>query len=337
MSICLSHISADHILEALALSQQDLEPISASDPSMFSANTEEALRILSDSELALDTPINLLVGNARALRHSRDVIAHVWMTSLPDGSILKIDEELYVCSAEFCLLQQANELHMINLCQMLGRFLSTKVPIKDIDGSEKFVDRPPLTNEEQILTFLSHIGKAPGAAALRSALRWTAAGAASPQEVNLQLALTLPPTYGGFSLPKPIMNYCVTLSDKSKQLYDHESIRIDLCWPSIRKGLEYQGKEHGNQLGEDYARYLAAESEGYHLWFVAAEQLASAPQMDFIARTLARKLRKNTKRSVWPKEQDVKRLLDILTGHAIPARHEKSRWRRPKGSGMVFI
>ena len=330
MSICLSHLSADHMLEYLASIQRELEPASPAAPHQFGADPLEIELLFKENYAADGDSIDVLVLDPSHMRHLPDVNVHVWQSPLPEGALLNVDENLYVVSPEFCLLLQANELHLINLCQMLGRYLAVRVPRVQEDGTEVFVDRAPLTNEESLRAFLRSVEGAPGSVALREAMRWTCSGAASPQEVNLQLALTLPPAYGGFGLKKPIMNFKVELSSEARKLYDCECIFIDLCWPDIHEGLEYQGADHEKQLGADYARALAADCEGYRLWFVAKEQLSSAAQMDYLARRLARRLRKSLKKSAWPTLEQVQRLLDILGGHVIPKKHERARWRTPK-------
>ena len=330
MSICLSHLSADRILEALALEGRELEPASVKDKHTFTANPQEIDALVNDEFALTGEAIDVLVFDSTLARQLPDVNVHVWQAPLPEGALKCIDEGLYISSPEFCLLQQANELHLVKLCQMLGRYLSTKVPRIQDDGSTKYIDRKPLTSEESLSAFLRAVGSVKGSAALKEAMRWTCPGAASPQEVNLQLVMTLPPCYGGFGLKKPVMNYEVELSPKARELYDREVIRIDLCWPAVHEGLEYQGKEHGSQLGADYARCLAADLHGYRLWYVAAEQLASPAQLDYLARKLARRLRKNLKFAAWPSLEDVGKLLKILGGGATTRQRKLKPWRRPR-------
>ena len=114
-------------------------------------------------------------------------------------------------------------------------------------------------------------------------MTYTCDMAASAPETSLQLALSLPPELHGMGLVQPTMNYEVELSTAARRLYSREPIRIDLCWRRAKFGLEYQGEDHGAQLGDDYARWFAAREMQYELWFVAKEQLecdSDAPHRD---------------------------------------------------------
>lgn len=92
-----------------------------------------------------------------------------------------------------------------------------------------------------------------------------------------------------------------------------ERCYIDVCWPGIDMGLEYQGEDHGEQLGEDYARYYALDELGYQVFYVAKEQLRSADQMLYIAAKVARKLKARPGRTGWPEKDNLQMLLDLLT------------------------
>ncbi|MDO4798316.1 MAG: hypothetical protein Q4A01_09910, partial [Coriobacteriales bacterium] len=124
-------------------------------------------------------------------------------------------------------------------------------------------------------------------------------------------------------------------------------IRIDLCWPQALFGLEYQGDKHGNQLGQDYARWFAAREEGYELWFVAKEQLESAVQMMQIGREVAKRIGCNVDMGLWPTEGELQDLLDTLAGRKHPKpvsyserrrrRTKKQRWRRAYARSRTHV
>lgn len=328
MSICLCYSTADKVLEQLAKEKHELEPVSGSKLFEFTANSDEAREVLGKYLDGRELPVELLVGKKNERRANKTVVTHFYSGNLPDGAILRIDESLYIVSPEYCLLEHALELNLVNLCMMLGRYLATKTPDKDDMGKAYLRDREPLTSQEDLYAFIAAMKGHHGVAALRAALRWTAEGAASPQETNLQLALTLPSSYGGFGLRMPQMNYEVELEGKALALYsDHESIRIDLAWPESGMGLEYQGREHGETLGEDYARCLAAHDRHYELWYVAKEQLSDPVQMDYIARLVARRTGKSINEDTWPTQSEVSWLLSVLGGQTIPALGTCFSWR----------
>ena len=316
MSICLCNLSADVALEALAKEGRELEP-AETDTSAFVGDTKAVASALGDFADRLPRPLDVLLGSAKERRTSHDVACHVWQSSLPKGGVLRVHDGLYVTSPELTLLHQAFQLHQVNLCQMLGRYLGTWTPT---DGGQE--ERAPLTTLESLDGFLKSIKGVRGLHNLRLAMAYTCEAAASAPETTLQLVMSLPPELHGFNLPFPVMNYKVNLSTLGQRLCDKESIRIDLCWPNIKYGLEYQGEEHGQTMGEDIGRWYAARSEGYELWYVAKEQLASSMQMDYIGREVARRLGVVVNEDLWPTQGQLQDLLDLLLGrtHAVPLR-----------------
>lgn len=328
MSICMSHKSADAMLEMLSQSGCAYESVSASNLRAFSANMdeiEEAIGVYSTSEL----PIQLLVGHHNDRRSNVLADTHTVSFNLPDGAIMRVDEGIYTVSPELCLLQQASELHIINLCQMLGRFMATKA--SSYKNESDLVDRRPLVSVHALEDFMRAVPHARGIGALREALRWTAPAAASPQETNLQLALTLPGYYGGFSLAMPAMNRRVKLKGvAAKLLKGHRFFHPDLSWPDFKVGCEYQGSKHKEQLQEDCSRALAADAMGYELWYLTSEQLYSADHMDYIARKIAARIGKRINEKTWPSLERLDWLLSVLKGRVVPKPGERFAVRKSR-------
>lgn len=327
MSVCLCNLSADVILERSAQEELELTPASP-DASEFSVDpilVGDGLGTLAE---VLPHPVELLVCSPKKRRRMPNTACHLWKGPLPKNGILSLCEGVYISSPEFTLLQQANQLHQANLCQMLGRHLGTWTPTNDSpDGQD---ERAPLTSLESLDKFLAGVGQAHGTNNLRLAMAYTCEAAASAPETSFQLALCLPPELHGLNLPQPIMNYEVELSTEAKRLYPHETIRIDLCWRHKKFGIEYQGEGHGNQLGSDCARWFAAREMGYELWSVAKEQLESAVQMKHIAREVVKRIDADVDEGLWPTDAELQDLLDILVGrkHSAPVGYNELRRRK---------
>lgn len=324
MSICLCGLSADAMLELAAQNGMELEPASP-DLSTFSADPVHAAKVLNKYADQLPNPLEILVGDAKQRRRASSLTCRVWNGNMPSGNVYSVGDGLYVTSPELTLLQQANQLHQANLCQMLGRYLGTWTPKASAPNGQ--AERAPLVTFDSLNEFMHTAGNLRGTNTLRLAMTYTSEGAASAGETSLQLALCLPPQLHGMNLPLATMNYKVDLSARAQKLHPHDSIRIDLCWRQEHFGLEYQGKEHGTQLGADYARWFAAREEDYELWFIANEQLESAAQMGHIGREVARRLSLNADTRIWPTESELQELLDILAGkkHPKPVSYRKLR------------
>jgi hypothetical protein len=327
MSICLCNLSSDKALEVVAHKELEITPASP-DPSLFSVDDDLLSEALDKLGEPLPSPMEFLVGSAQKRLHSRGVSCHVWKGPLPKGGVVSLADGVYVSSPEFTLLQQSTQLHQASLCKMLGRYLGTWSPIIDDAGGQG--KRAPLTTFESLTGFLSGVNNVLGCNNLRLAMAYTCENAASAPETALQLALSLPPELYGLQIMQPIMNYEIDLSSAAQKLYPHATIRMDLCWPHKRFGLEYQGEGHGNRLGQDFARWLAARMEGYELWFVAKDQLESAAQMMYLGREVAKRIDFEVDEILWPSESELQDLLDILNGkkHLGPIRYREMRERR---------
>lgn len=329
MSICLCNLTADTLLEHFARHRRELE-LASPDPRSFRADVGKVSEVLADQMDELPRPLDVLVGSFNNRRVATGVACHMWKGPLPKNSIFMVEEGLYITSPELTLLQQATQLHQARLCQMLGRYLGTWTPDRNSQTGQQ--SRAPLTSLESLQSFLRGMHRIHGMGNLKFAMAHTCEGAASAPETSLQLALTLPPELYGLDLPQPIMNYEEELSSYARKLYPHETIRIDLCWRAERFGLEYQGEEHGNQLGEDYARWFAAREERYELWFVAKEQLENAAQMNHIGHEVAKRLGIDINSKLWPADHELEELLDVLNGkgHPKPLGYKELRQRRSK-------
>lgn len=333
MSVCLSHHSADIALEIIAQGKLEIDPATP-DPSTFVAESAVVENALGDFADKLPKPIDVIVDSAKRRRHMPNVVCHVWNGSMPQNSVFAVDEGLYVSSPEFMLAQQSSQLHQASLCKLLGRYVGIWSPLKGKSGEQ--CKRAPMTSLRALDSFLSKAGRFRGKDNLRLAMAYTCEGAASAPETSLQLALCLPPELHGLNLAQPIMNYEVGLSTTARLMYPADYIRIDLCWHDKRFGMEYQGEEHGNQLGADYARWFAAREEGYELWFVAKEQLESAQQMLHIGGEVAKRIDSAVDMITWPTEDELQELLDILGGrkHPKPLANTELRARRKSARAL---
>ncbi len=174
MSICLSNLSADIVLEHIAQSKVEIGPASP-DPSSFVADPAAVESVLGDFADKLPRPIDVVVNDAGRRRHAADVACHVWNGSLPRNSVFALSEGLYVSSPEFTLAQQSSQLHQAVLCQLLGRYLGTWSPKEGAPKGQ--CARAPLTSFEDIKAFLAEAGRFRGKDNLKLAMAYTCEGA----------------------------------------------------------------------------------------------------------------------------------------------------------------
>lgn len=310
MSICFAGLTADRILRNLRQQREtDLVGTSSQALCRCTSDHQTARKVATEFGIPSTDHIEILVGSSNSRHAAQSHTAHLWTGVPPEGSLLVYEKDVYLPTPCFCLLLQARELGLIQLCQMLGFYMGTE---QITTSSGERITLPPMVTRTELVDYLQTVKGMKGAAPLRKALEFTCEGAASPQETNLQLVLTLPPSYCGFGLKHPTMNGRVKLSPAAMKLYDHEFCRIDLYWSDYDFGLEYQGDEHGLQLGLDYARFFALSIEGKEVLYVAKEQLSSATQMQYIARCVAERTGSKTDGPWWPTEEDTARLIEVI-------------------------
>ena len=331
--ICLTHNSADKLLELCAVTGVELEPCDLC-PQDFQADAAFAKDLLAVISASTKEWLNLLVGRQCDRRDSVSVSSHCYEGRVPPGSILRYDEGVYVASPDFNLLLQSADLHVVQLAQLLGRYWGTFSTEVDRDGF--LLERAPLTGEMDLMQYLADVKGVHGVGNLRSAAKYVCERAASPQEVNLQLILCLPYACNGFALPKPQMNYRIDLECEERAFYDASHIRIDLYWPKARFGLEYLGeKEHHGKMIEDVSRWYAARKGKVELWPVTKAQLSDPVAMNFIARKVAARVRKKPSALHWPTLSEVQLLIDVLGGKGGVRRGERLRRRSLRAASPV--
>lgn len=312
IKVCLTHNNADEVLERYATANVKLEPTDYQ-PWDFTANARQALSVIDQLYGAPLEQLNVLVGSNADRRESKSIMCHCVTSALPSGSVLHVDEGLYVAAPALNLVLQADSMHAVELCKVLGRYWGTFSTVHSPGDRSKIVERPALTNPFDLALYLNGAPRRPGLGTLRDAMRFTCENARSPQEVNLQLILNLPPVCNGFCLQKPIMNYKIRLNEAEKKLYDADYIKIDLYWPEARFGLEYLGEEeHKDRMIADISRWYAAKMHGIELMFVTKAQLQSPEAIDFIAREVAKRTRKRIVASTWPTFDEIELLIDVL-------------------------
>jgi hypothetical protein len=112
-------------------------------------------------------------------------------------------------------------------------------------------------------TFTGH-----GAARARRAAAWVREGVDSPMETRLRMLLVLA------GLPEPVVGH--RIHDEHGQL----RLRLDLCYPSLKLSLEYDGRHHAEseqQWGRDLSRREDLDRRGWRVLVVRARDIYDHP------------------------------------------------------------
>lgn len=115
-------------------------------------------------------------------------------------------------------------------------------------------------------------------------------GPPPPMESLLSMLLCLPPSLGGFGLPRPELNYPIETNEGSVAMR-----RCDLCWPDQRFALEYDSDtfhSDASKLHLDSSRRSALEKAGIHVVSVTKNQVFDRGQLFNLATIASKRLGK---------------------------------------------
>lgn len=287
MAIFFGHRTAEYILNS-ALASEFL--VSGETPASCGFVDDAVLESIDFSEFEIPEgePLDLMVGSREKRRRRKGISCHASTLDLPHGAYLEISPDVYVASPQLCLLQRAQYLSFAGRVKLAARFCGTYAPSKrDPRG---FITRPALASTDGLASFVELCPNIRGKQQVLDALAWTLPNAASPMETEMVMPFYLPWGRGGFGLPKPTMNYEVTLSARGRSMTGARTARIDAFWEDTGFGLEYQSEmfhKGDERYGADIGRQLAIELTGRKLQMVTLAQLANSAQLERLAELIA--------------------------------------------------
>ena len=220
--------------------------------------SEDALDRLSSVSQLLQKPIHVSVSKDRFRPKRKSIDAHVLTKKTLNENILySLGDGIFVAGPELCFLQMAQNLSKLGLivlgfelCGYYSQYASL------ISG---FYERNPLSSTTQLVDLLGSFHGLRGAKRAHDALQWVLDGSASPMETVEACRLMLPNSMGGEGFIQPKLNFEVALDTVASSITGTKSCRIDLAWPDIKVGGEYDGAEyHGDQCADRRRREALA-------------------------------------------------------------------------------
>ena len=187
-----------------------------------------------------EKPVSILVSCKANMRKSQNLSPRIWSGKHPSRSFYKITQDLYISTPEATFLQLGKELSLIQLITV-GYELCGSYGLS-VQSSSGFLRREPRSNPQLIERYLEKCEGIHGVKAAKRASSYLIKGSASPMESLLSMLLCLPPSLGGFGLPRPELNYPIETNEGSVAMR-----RCDLCWPDQRFALEYDSDTFGRK------------------------------------------------------------------------------------------
>lgn len=217
--------------------------------------------------------------------------AHLTNYPYPPNSFWHIGNGLFAPCPELCFVQACTTTTDLQALK-IGAALCSAFSVRPQEPSG-LASCQPVTTPGRIGKYLKRTPLLHGTKKAARLLPHLPRNAASPPEIFLFLALTLPGCWGGYHLPPPLVNRRIRPGRKARAIAQRESLVPDLYWPEAKVALEFDSDTvHLNsaQATRDSTKRLALESSGHRTFTVTTNQLASRNHMNHIALQLARAL-----------------------------------------------
>lgn len=253
-----------------------------------------------------EKPVSILVSHEMNRRRSQGLSPRIWSGKHPSRSFYKIAQNLYISTPEATFLQLGKELSLIQLITV-GYELCGSYGLS-VQSSSGFLRREPRSNPQLIERYLEKCEGVHGVKAAKRASSYLIKGAASPMESLLSMLLCLPPSLGGFGLPRPELNCPIETNEGSVAMR-----RCDLCWPDQQFALEYDSDTFHSDASElhlESSRRSALEKAGIHVVSVTKNQVFSRGQLFNLATIASKRLGKRLSTSPRNKTKSIMPLLN---------------------------
>lgn len=252
--------------------------------------------------------LHLYFSSSDSRRRYVGCASHVQGNLRPRRSFCQLSKRIYIASPEACILQIAPDFSVAELSFLISELCGWY----SFDSWSGLM--VPSAPRMSLVSLESYLRGSKGAHGVKKALRsvrYSFNGSASPMETNLALLLSLPTAYGGYGIPKPILNAAVrdgklSLDPPRKgDSFFVGELRCDLSWPTKRFALEYDSATHHEgptNIDSDSKRRTKLESSAINVLSVTKGQVYSAARFDELARVVAKKVgyRLEATRTDWP-------------------------------------
>lgn len=211
--------------------------------------------------------IDVLTFDRSQRRKSGKRVVRSMHSSVPKGSFFQTTGGVFIASPTFIFLEFARILTIEQLIA-LG---------DELCGTYSFDERfprgirrreTPLIKKTDIARYLNGADGCFGLNNARRALSYIVENSASPKETECEMLGCLPYRYGGYGLDVFTMNHPVPLDEKARRIAKRETCYIDLCYPDLFFGFEFQGvydHSEASSFDSDRARINGLKQMGYDI------------------------------------------------------------------------
>lgn len=233
-------------------------------------------------------PIDILVPGSNPPRCSDRFRPHKQYKQLPRHALYPLWDGVFVTSPELCFVQMCQSLSFVEALE-LGMELCGTYALRP-GGIEGMVQRDyPLVDVETLRRHLQVWQGFSGLPLARKVSKYLVAGSASPMETKLYLLLCLPLQYGGYNLGYPELNPEMELDQAEMEVLRCTKVKPDMLWRQKRLIVEYDGRQHEEELQSKYdaLRITILEGRGYTVRRIKRHQVYNPVSFDSFASSTA--------------------------------------------------
>lgn len=241
----------------------------------------------------LARPIHLLVPSGDARKRCAWATCHVLTRSLPEGSFVKISQDVLVSSPELACVSVANAMRFPFFVELLYELCGNYRLSNEREGG--CIEMPPATSISELVRYATRVQGVRGANLLMRALRYVCDNSLSPMETDITATMLFDPRMGGFGLAKPRLNPRFEVSGKDRRALPQSAYLPDLYWAEANVSVEYDSDKHhrGSQkISEDAIRRNGIEHLGTRVITLTWEQARNYYEFERVALLVARALGK---------------------------------------------
>jgi hypothetical protein len=124
------------------------------------------------------------------------------------------------------------------------------------------------------------MGGVRGVGIARKALRWVREGSRSPMETVVSNMLFLPSSEGGYGFAAPTLNHRVTLDDAASAITGTSCCYVDMSWPELRLGIEYDSSAWHADAEKDRRRREALAHMDWSIYSIQLDDVRGFVSLD---------------------------------------------------------
>ena len=271
MTIYLSHNSALRYWLTCDLPSEALGQDGSHSLVFASTNMRDIKQAELPFEYGPKQKLHVLCDDHDAARNKKSVNVHSWTGPVGAGCFCEYSEDCQISTPEFTFIQMAANCSLIELIE-IGTYLCAGFSIESGQGFKEL--RKPVTSISKLESFLWAMEGTYAVKKARDALKFVIPDAASPMEVFLCLAFSLPARLGGWGYPEVQANHTVDIPQHLRGMLGFKQLRCDIYFPSVNGDVEFDGAAyHSSEERLDYTQTRRNVLEAMGIKTISATKL----------------------------------------------------------------